>query len=89
VTFTIHATPEGILAALYDGASRAWLTAAESSYLVTQIQQVIKAEPSHSNMKAKLQQFISAVRSGKVPGQITAAFQFLLLNWANDLLARL
>jgi hypothetical protein len=89
ITFAVHATPEGILNALYDGTRRGWLTAIESSYLITQIQQVIKAEPSHANMKAKLQQFIAAVQSGKVPGQITAAFQSLLLNWSNDLMLRL
>jgi hypothetical protein len=89
ITFTIHATAEGILNAIYDGARRGWLTATEASYLVTQIQQVIKAEPSHPNMKAKLSQFISAVQSGRVPGDITAAFRSLLLNWANDLYLRL
>jgi cytochrome c len=89
ITFTIHATPEGILNALYDGGRRGWMTATEASYLITQIQQVIKAEPSVANMKAKLQQFIAAVQSGKVPGDITAAFRSLLLNWANDLYLRL
>jgi hypothetical protein len=89
VTFTIHATPEGIQNALNDGIARGWVTASEGSYLLTQIQQVIKAEPNHANMKAKLNQFISAVQSGKVPGQINAAFQLLLLSWANDLLSRL
>ena len=32
---------------------------------------------------------LAAVQSGKVPGQITAAFQSLLLNWSNDLMLRL
>jgi hypothetical protein len=89
ITFTIHATPEGILNAVSDGWARHWLlTAAYASLLVTQIQQVIKAEPSHPNMRAKLQQFITSVQGG-TSTQITTAFKSLLLNWANDLMIRL
>jgi hypothetical protein len=88
VTFTIHATPEGIQAAIYDGSSRGWTSASYTSNLITQIQQVIKAEPNHANMKAKLSQFISTVQNGTA-AQISAAFKSLLLNWANDLYARL
>ena len=89
ITFTVHATPEGILKAIYDGYARGWVTAAFESTLVSQIQQVIKAEPNHANMKAKLQQFISAVQYPGKTNPMTPAFQTLLLNWANDLLGRL
>ncbi len=89
ITFTVHATPEGILKAIYDGYARGWVTAAFESTLVSQIQQVIKAEPNHANMKAKLQQFISTVQYPGKTNPMTPAFQALLLNWANDLLARL
>jgi Ca2+-binding RTX toxin-like protein len=88
ITFTIHATPEGILKALNDAIARGWVTAAYGSYLVTQIQQVTKAEPNHTNMKTKLIQFINSVQSGTA-AQITPAFKSLLLNWANDLYVRL
>jgi len=53
--------------------------------LVTQIQNVIKAP---SNPAPKLRGFISVVQ-GATTSQITAAYTTLLLNWANDLLARL
>jgi hypothetical protein len=89
ITFTIHATPEGIQNAIYDGMSRGWISASFGSTLITQIQQVIKAEPNHANMKAKLSQFISTVTYSAPAGGITAAYKALLLNWANDLLSRL
>jgi hypothetical protein len=88
ITFTIHATPEGIQAAILDGYARGWETAAFESSLLTQIQQVIKAEPNHANMKAKLTQFITTVQNATA-AQLSAAFKSLLLNWANDLYTRL
>ncbi len=89
ITFTIHPTPEGIQNAIADGLTRGWVTASFESTLISQIQQVIKAEPNHANMKAKLSQFISTVTYSAPAGGITAAFKTLLLNWANDLLSRL
>ncbi|HVA29776.1 MAG TPA: hypothetical protein VMU58_00770, partial [Gaiellaceae bacterium] len=88
ITFTIHATPDGILKAVNDGAARGWIGASFASTLVTQIQQVIKAEPNHANMKAKLRQFITYLQYPPAGG-ITAAYDALLLNWSNDLLGRL
>jgi hypothetical protein len=90
ITFTIHATAEGIQNALYDGLRRSWLSSSYGSYLLTQIQQVIKAEPvTSSNFRAKLKQFITAVQYPTGYNPITPAFRSLLLNWANDLLSRL
>jgi Ca2+-binding RTX toxin-like protein len=89
LTFTIHATPEGIRAAIVDGQSRGWVSASFGANLLTQIDQVIKAEPNHSNMKAKLKQFITTVQYPYGASPITAAFQALLLNWANDLMSQL
>jgi hypothetical protein len=88
ITFTIHATAQGIRNAIVDGQARGWVTAAFASTLLGQIDQVLKAG-TVSNAKAKLQQFISTVQyPGKV-NPMTTAFQSLLLNWANDLLGRL
>lgn len=84
----IAAAPEGIQNAIVDGFSRGWVTASFDSNLMTQIQQVIKAEPNHANMRAKLNQFVTTVTYAPTGG-ITAAFKALLLNWANDLLNRL
>jgi hypothetical protein len=91
MTFTIHPSPQGILNAIYDGMNRGWITASYGSTLVTQEQQVIKAQSSStiSNEKTKLKQFITYLDGNRPPVGITAAYQTLLLNWANDLLGRL
>ena len=65
------------------------MTASFAATLVSQMQQVIKAAPSAANEKAKLQQFITTVQYPAKTNPMTPAFQTLLLNWANDLLARL
>jgi hypothetical protein len=89
ITFTIHATPQGLINAVNDGQSRGWVTASYATTLVTQLQQVIKAiAPNTSNEKAKLQQFITYVQYPP-KNALTTAFQTLLLNWANDLYNRL
>jgi hypothetical protein len=88
-TFTIHATPQGFLNAIGDGAARGWITASFASTLTTQMQQVVKALPGGSgNARAKLNQFISYLQNPPAGG-ITAAYRALMLNWANDLLSRL
>jgi hypothetical protein len=90
ITFTIHAAPQGIINAINDGVARGWVTASFASTLVSQMQQVVKAAaPNTANEKAKLQQFISTVQYPGKTNPMTTAFQTLLLNWANDLLARL
>ena len=87
ITFTIHATAKGILNAVNDGAARGWISASYKPTLVTQIQNVINAGGGNA-AAPKLRGFISAVQSATT-AQITAAYKTLLLNWANDLLARL
>ena len=86
LTFTIVPTAQGIRNAIDDGARRGWISLSFQSSLDTQIDQVIKALWSSSaNAKAKLRQFISTVEHAP-SGGITAAYEALLLNWANDLL---
>jgi hypothetical protein len=86
-TFTIHATPQGIVNAINDAATRGWVTTSYAGTLVTQMQQVIKAGLGTANAKAKLKQFITYVQYPPA-GALTSGFQALLLNWANDLLSR-
>jgi len=50
------------------------------------MQQAIKAGNA-ANVRTKLKQFITTVQYPWA-GSLTTAFQTLLLNWANDLLAR-
>ena len=83
LTFTIRPTAAGILAAINDGAARGWISASFKTSLVSQINTVIGA----NNVGPKLRGFISVVQGGTTT-QITAAYKTLLLNWANDLLAR-
>ena len=87
ITFTIHATAQGIRNAIVDAQTRGWVSAAFGSALLSQMDQVIKAGTA-TNTKAKLKQFISTVQFPYGTNPITPAFQTLLLNWANDLLAR-
>ena len=87
ITFTIHPSAQGILNAVNDGAARGWISAAYKPTLVTQINNVIAALGKGNSAATKLRGFISVVQSGTA-AQITPAFQTLLLNWANDLLAR-
>ena len=89
LTFTIHATPQGLINAVNDGLARGWITKAYASTLVTQLQQVIKGlQSSTANGKAKLQQFISYVQY-PTKNALTPAFQTLLLSWGNDLYSRM
>jgi hypothetical protein len=91
ITFTIHATPQGIINAINDGVTRGWVTSSYASTLVAQMQQVIKAQAGSSgssNAKAKLSQFISFVQY-PTKGALTTSFQSLLLNWSNDLYSRM
>jgi hypothetical protein len=83
LTFTIRPTATGILAAINDGAARGWISASFKTSLVSQINTVIGAP----NPAPKIRGFISVVQGGTT-SQITAAYKTLLLNWANDLLAR-
>jgi hypothetical protein len=87
-TFTIHPTAQGILNAVNDGAARGWISTAYKPTLVTQINNVIAAMGKGNSAATKLRGFISVVQSATT-SQIAAAYKTLLLNWANDLLARL
>ena len=66
-------------------AARGWITASFKPSLVTQIQNVIKERRTRRRSSAAS----SACVQGGTTTQITAAYKTLLLNWANDLLARL
>jgi len=85
LTFTIHATIKGLINAVNDGVARGYITKAEGSTLVSQLNNAL--QPG-SSTKVKLQQFVYMVQgaSGK---SISAAYANLLVNWTNDLIARL
>ena len=85
LTFTIRATPSGILAAI-NAALASAMTAAEKSTLVSAITAIINA-PGNSG-KQKMKTFISTVQSATT-AQMTLAFQTLLLNWSNDAYSRM
>jgi hypothetical protein len=87
LTFTIHPTAQGIINAINDGLARGWISASFAASLISQMQQVIKAGGNSANVKTKIKQFITTVQYPPTGG-ITAAYQTLLLNWANDLLSR-
>ena len=87
VTFTIHATPQGIINAINDAAARGWINASFQSSLVASMQQVMKG--GGNSGKAQLSQFIKSVQSPPRGATITPAFSTLLLSWANDLYARM
>ena len=86
LTFTIRATPTGILAAINDIAARGFMTAAEKTTLVNAINAVISA-PGNSG-KNKMKTVISDIQSA-TSAQLTTAFQTLLLSWANDAYSRM
>jgi hypothetical protein len=83
ITFQIHATLAGLLAAVNDGYTKGFITAAEQATLVGLLQQAIKG-----NGRVKLPAFTTEVQtqSGRA---IAAGYAALLLNWAADLQPRL
>jgi Ca2+-binding RTX toxin-like protein len=86
LTFVLVPTAQGIRNAVVDGAARGWITASYESTLLTQIDQVLKANTS-ANVRAKLRQLVTTLQYPPA-GAITGFYQGLLLNWTNDLLAR-
>jgi hypothetical protein len=83
LTFTIHATINGLINAVNDGVSRGYITSSEGVILVSQLQSALKG----TSTKVKLQQLVYMVQqaSGK---SVNAAYASLLVNWTNDLIAR-
>jgi Ca2+-binding RTX toxin-like protein len=83
ITFTIHATIQGLINAVNDGAARGLITTSEQSNLVWYLQ---KAQGSGAKRNF-IGQFNWEVnyQSGKA---INAAEAALLLSWGNDLYAR-
>ena len=82
ITFTIHATINGLINAVNDGAARGLITAAEQANLVWYLQKALTG-----SAKARIGQFNweANYQSGKA---INAAEAALLLSWGNDLYAR-
>ena len=69
LTFTIHATPQGLMNAINDGAARGWISASFKTTLTTQLQQVIKGlQSSSASGAAKLRQFISYLQHPPAAG---------------------
>jgi hypothetical protein len=83
LTFTVHATINGLINAVNDGAAKGLITAAEKTNLLWYLQ---KAQAS-GTPKNFLSQFVweANYQSGKA---INAAYAALLVNWGNDLIAR-
>jgi hypothetical protein len=84
ITFQVHATLNGLLAAANDGAKKGLVTSAELATLTSLLQAAMKGNSG----RIKLPAFISEVQ--KAAGKsIAAGYAALLLNWAQDLLPRL
>ncbi|MEA2423657.1 MAG: hypothetical protein QOH13_67, partial [Thermoleophilaceae bacterium] len=83
ISFQVHATLAGLLAAVNDGYAKGFITAAEQTTLVNLLQQAIKG-----NGRVKLPAFTAEVQfqSGRA---IAFGYAALLLNWAADLQLRL
>ena len=86
LTLTIHATGNGMLAAINDGARRGLITAAEQAASVSQMNSVIAALPHGGSAAPRLRSFISMVQS-QAGVAIDRGYAALLVNWAQDLLA--
>ena len=82
VTFEVHATLAGLLAAVGDGAGRGLISSSMLSTLSSQIQSAMNGNSLH----AKLPRAISSVQGAGA--SIDAGYASLLLSWMNDLLAR-
>jgi len=82
VTFTIHATVQGLTNAVTDGYKRGWMNANMQSSLIGTLNTVSK-----NNAKTKLSQFINTIKSS-LGTSITTAYGNTLINWAQDLSAR-
>jgi hypothetical protein len=82
LTFTIHATINGLINAVNDGAARGLITSSEQSLLIWYLQKALQ-----NSAKIRIGQFNWEVnyQSGKA---INAAEAALLLSWGNDLYAR-
>jgi hypothetical protein len=82
LTFTIHATINGLINAVNDGAARGLITSSEQSLLVWYLQKALQ-----NSARIRIGQFNWEVnyQSGKA---INAAKAALLLSWGNDLYAR-
>ena len=79
LTLTIHASGNGLLAAINDGARRGLITAAEQAALVSQMNSVISALPHGNSASPRLRTFISMVQSqaGKSIDTIANTGQYL------------
>jgi hypothetical protein len=84
VTIQVHATANGLVNAVHDGASRGLISASEASVLVSQLQSM----GNGNSAKTKLSQFINMVQSASGKS-VASAEATLLVNWSQDLYARL
>jgi hypothetical protein len=84
ISFTIHATLNGLINAVNDGVKRGFITSASTQSLLVG---TLNSAKSGNSARAKLSQFMSEVSqaSGKT---ISAAYATLLNNWALDLYNR-
>jgi hypothetical protein len=82
VTFTVHATISGLIAAVNDGVAKKYVTATLGSQLLSTLNSAFNGNSAHT----KISQFVNQVKSAGTA--INAAYAALLLNWGNDLLSR-
>ncbi|TMD92972.1 MAG: hypothetical protein E6I73_01130 [Chloroflexi bacterium] len=82
VTFTIHATINGLINAVNDGAARGLITSSEQFLLIWYLQKALQ-----TSARTRIGQFNWEVnsQSGKAINSAEAA---LLLSWGNDLYVR-
>jgi hypothetical protein len=83
ISFTIHATVAGLTNAVNDGYARGYI----SYFLQVSLLNTLGGIKG-GNTKTKLSQFVSTVQSS-LGWLVTPAYGNLLINWANDLAARL
>lgn len=83
VTFTIHATINGLINSVNDGVGRGYITSPQGVALVSQLQSARKG----NSTKQKLQTFVYMAQqaSGR---SITPSYAALLANWGQDLVNR-
>jgi Ca2+-binding RTX toxin-like protein len=91
ISFQVHATLYGLYTAVSDGVTRGQVT---SSSVASQLQSDLQSAQAalfagnHTSAKSYLATFVTQVQTGSGT-TINAAYASLLVNWAQDLIARL
>jgi len=83
VSFEVHATLAGLLAALNDGFGRGWISSATQSSISSNIQSAMKGNSAHTKL-----QWVASTVQQQSGISILSAYASLMLGWTNDLLLR-